>query len=53
MAARRYISAQNARFAAQAKQEDSGFVAVPALDLTEVLCVQEERGSATTTVCRI
>ena len=38
-----YIPAHNARFAVQAEQEGSAFVAVPALDLTEVLCVQEER----------
>jgi transposase len=38
-----YIPAHNARFAVQAEQEGSAFVVVPALDLTEVLCVQEER----------
>ena len=38
-----YIPAHNARFAVKAEQEGSAFVAVPALDLTEVLCVQEER----------
>jgi|HubBroStandDraft_6_1064221.scaffolds.fasta_scaffold156462_1 transposase len=38
-----YIPAHNARFAVQAEQEGSAFVAVPSLDLTEVLCVQEER----------
>jgi transposase len=38
-----YIPAHNARFAVTAEQEGSAFVAVPALDLTEVLCVQEER----------
>ena len=38
-----YILAHNARFAVKAEQEGSAFVAVPALDLTEVLCVQEER----------
>ena len=27
----------------KAEQEGSAFVAVPGLDLTEVLCVQEER----------
>jgi hypothetical protein len=31
------------RFAVKAEQEGRAFVAVPALDLTEVLCVQEER----------
>ena len=38
-----YISAHNARFAITAEQEGSAFVAVPGLDLAEVLCVQEER----------
>ena len=38
-----YIPAHNARFAVKAEQEGSAFVAVPGLDLTEVLCVQEER----------
>jgi hypothetical protein len=38
-----YISAHNARFAIKAEQEGSAFVAVPGLDLAEVLCVQEER----------
>jgi hypothetical protein len=38
-----YIPAHNARFAIEAEQDGSAFVAVPGLDLTEVLCVQEER----------
>ena len=38
-----YISAHNARFATGAEQEGSAFVAVPGLDLAEVLCAQEER----------
>jgi hypothetical protein len=38
-----YIPAHNARFAIKAEQEGSAFVAVPGLDLVEVLCVQEER----------
>ena len=38
-----YIPAHNARFRVPAEQEGSAFVAVPGLDLTEVLCVQEER----------
>ena len=38
-----YIPAHNARFAIKAEQEGSAFVAVPGLELTEVLCVQEER----------
>jgi transposase len=38
-----YIPAHNVRFATRAEQEGSAFVAVPGLDLAEVLCVQEER----------
>ena len=38
-----YIPAHNARFAIKAEQAGSAFVAVPGLDLTAVLCVQEER----------
>ena len=38
-----YIPAHNARFAIKAEQEGSAFVAVPGLDLTEILCVQEDR----------
>ena len=38
-----YIPAHNARFTVKAEQEGSAFVAVPGLDLTEVLCVEEER----------
>jgi transposase len=38
-----YIPAHNARFAIKAEQEGSAFVAVPGLDLAEVLCVQEDR----------
>jgi hypothetical protein len=38
-----YVPAHNARFAIKAEQEGSAFVAVPGLDLAEVLCVQEER----------
>ena len=38
-----YIPAHNARFAVKAEQEGSAFVAVPGLDLAEMLCVQEER----------
>jgi hypothetical protein len=37
------IPAHNARFAIKAEQESSAYVAVPGLDLAEVLCVQEER----------
>jgi hypothetical protein len=34
---------RNARFAIKAERKGSAFVAVPGLDLAEVLCVQEER----------
>lgn len=39
----RYIPAHNARFAVAAEQEGSAFVAIPGIDLNEILCVQEER----------
>ena len=38
-----YIPAHNARFAVTAEQEGSAFVAIPSVDLNEILCVQEER----------
>jgi hypothetical protein len=38
-----YISTHNARFATNAEQEGSAFVAVAGLDLAETLCIQEER----------
>jgi transposase len=38
-----YIPAHNARFAVKAEQQGSAFIAVPGIDLGEVLCVQEER----------
>lgn len=38
-----YLPAHNARFVVKAAQEGSAFVAVPGVDLNEVLCVQEER----------
>ena len=38
-----YIPAHNARFAIAAEQEGSAFVAIPGVDLAEVLCVQEDR----------
>jgi transposase len=38
-----YIPAHNARFAAKAEQEGSAFVAITAVDLGEILCIQEER----------
>lgn len=39
----RYIAAHNARFAVKAEQDGSAFVAIPGIDLNEILCVQEER----------
>src|SRR5271167_3135072 len=38
-----YIPAHNARFAIKAEEEGNAFVAVPGVDLMEILCVQEER----------
>ena len=38
-----YIPAHNARFAIAAEQQGSAFVAIPGVDLAEVLCVQEDR----------
>ena len=38
-----YIPAHNALFAVKPSQEGSAFVAIPGVDLTEILCVQEER----------
>jgi transposase len=38
-----YIPAHNARFSVKAEQEGSAFVAIPSIDLDEVLCVQEDR----------
>ncbi len=38
-----YIPAHNARFAIGPEQPGTGFVAIPGVDLDEVLCVQEER----------
>jgi transposase len=38
-----YVPEHNARFMVQAEQEGSAFVAVPGVDLTEILCIQEER----------
>ena len=38
-----YIPAHNARFAVKPSQEGSAFVAIPGVDLREILCVQEER----------
>jgi hypothetical protein len=38
-----YIPEHNARFAVKAGQEGSAFVAIPGVDLNEILCIQEER----------
>ena len=38
-----YIPAHNARFAVTAEQPGSAFVAIPGVDLNEILCVQEDR----------
>lgn len=38
-----YLPAHNARFMVKADQQGSAFVAIPGVDLHEVLCVQEER----------
>jgi transposase len=38
-----YLPAHNARFAVQAEQDGSAFVAIPGVDLNEILCIQEER----------
>ena len=38
-----YIPAHNARFAVTAEQEGSAFVAIPGVDLNEILCEQEDR----------
>ena len=38
-----YVPVHNARFAIEAEQEGSAFVAIPGVDLAEILCLQEER----------
>jgi hypothetical protein len=38
-----YVPAHNARFAVNAEQEGIAFVAIPGVDLGEILCVQEDR----------
>lgn len=38
-----YIPAHNAQFAVKAEQGGSAFVAIPGVDLGEILCIQEER----------
>jgi transposase len=38
-----YIPAYNAQFALEPEQQGSAFVAIPGVDLAEILCLQEER----------
>jgi transposase len=38
-----YIPAHNARFTVKAEQDGSAFVAIPGIDLGEILCIQEDR----------
>ena len=38
-----YIQAHNARFCVGAREEGTAFVAIPGVDLAEILCIQEER----------
>lgn len=38
-----YVPAHNRQFAVGAAQEGSGFVAIPGVDLAEILCIQEDR----------
>jgi transposase len=38
-----YLPAHNARFAVKAEQQGSAFVAIPGVELNEILCVQEDR----------
>ena len=38
-----YIPSHNARFAIKPEQEGSAFVAIPGVDLGEILCTQDER----------
>jgi transposase len=38
-----YLPAHNARFAVKAEQEGTAFVAVAGVDLSEILCIQEDR----------
>jgi transposase len=38
-----YLPVHNARFAVKAEQDGSAFVAIPGVDLNEILCMQEER----------
>jgi hypothetical protein len=49
-----YLPAHNARFAVLAEQDGSTFLAIPGVDLNEILCIQEERqvGNDNTVVFR-
>ncbi len=38
-----YVPGHNARFAVKAEQAGTAFVAIPGVDLNEILCIQEER----------
>ena len=38
-----YIAVHNAQFAVKAEQDGTAFVAIPGVELREILCVQEER----------
>ena len=38
-----YLPTHNARFMVKAEQDGSAFVAIPGVDLNEILCLQEER----------
>jgi hypothetical protein len=38
-----YLPAHNEQFAVKPEQEGTAFVAIPSVDLAEILCVQEER----------
>jgi transposase len=38
-----YVARHNALFAVRAEQDGSAFVAIPEVDLNEVLCIQEDR----------
>jgi transposase len=38
-----YVPAHNERFAVPPEQEGSAFVAIPGVELAEILCIQEER----------
>ena len=38
-----YLPMHNARFAVKAEQDGSAFVAIPGVDLNEILCIQEDR----------